>query len=215
MLLTHGVRFLATVALSPVMMSTTDSVTKFPTSATPPLDVAMAQLDALRDADIEKVYSLFSRARRAIFADYGRAQSCPPPPRVLHRRVRAALRESCPGLLGHSSATILSALQLEEKNKGRLPHWRCRVRVHADPETGQPGGYYAMTLVRQHDPPPPVRERSTPTMAMDPRNADRFDGFEGCWFVWSIVPDNGGGGDGEDYDGSPRGGAEKPLPALA
>ena len=72
-----------------------------------------------------------------------------------------------------------------------------------------------MTLVRQHDPPPPVRERSTPTMAMDPRNADRFDGFEGCWFVWSIVPDNGGGGDGEDYDGSPRGGAEKPLPALA
>ena len=134
---------------------------------------------------------------------------------MLRRRVRAALRESCPGLLGHSSATILSALQLEEKNKGRLPHWRCRVRVHADPETGQPGGYYAMTLVRQHDPPPPVRERSTPTMAMDPRNADRFDGFEGCWFVWSIVPDNGGGGDGEDYDGSPRGGAEKPLPALA
>ena len=59
MLLTHGVRFLATVALSPVMMSTDSVVSKFPTSATPPLDVAMAQLDALRDADIEKVYSLF------------------------------------------------------------------------------------------------------------------------------------------------------------
>ena len=51
----------------------------------------------------------------------------------------------------------------------------------------------------------------------DPRDAARFDGFEGCWLVWSIAPERRGGGgdgppgDGRDDDGPP--GRELTLPS--
>ena len=102
--------------------------TQFPTATTPPVDVVTAQLAAFKEMDVDRALSLFSRARRTMFADAGRAQSCPPPRDLLLRRVTASLREGCPGLLGHTSCEILSGLQIDEQ-RGRLPRFRCRVRV--------------------------------------------------------------------------------------
>ena len=51
------------------------------------------------------------------------------------------------------------------------------------------------------------------------REASRFDGFEGCWLVWSIEPERRGGG-GEDDDGdddAPANGSpglERALPTV-
>ena len=106
---------LAPFALSP----------QFPTADTPPTDVVNAQLSALRSRDLPQVYHLFSRARRAIFAEQGRAQGsgAAPPPAVLHRRMESALPA---GLLSHESSTILSALSLNERENGRLPRFACR-----------------------------------------------------------------------------------------
>ena len=45
----------------------------FPTADTPPVEVVARQLAALRARDVPRVFSLFSRARRTIFEDSGRA----------------------------------------------------------------------------------------------------------------------------------------------
>ena len=51
------------------------------------------------------------------------------------------------------------------------------------------------------------------------REASRFDGFEGCWLVWSIEPERRGGG-GEDDDGDDDApangppGLERALPTV-
>lgn len=169
-------------------MCNTDDDISFPTADTAPSEVVDAQLRALRALDIPQIFTLFSRARRRIFEDHGRAQSCPPPRDVLYQRVFEALETSCPGLIGHSSASILSALYLKEnRDDGLMPRWCCRVQIAPGDRT------YTFTLTRQHDPPPPAIEATTPTLAQDPRNAGRFDGFEGCWLVWSIEPDGDGG----------------------
>ena len=191
---------LAACALSP----------QFPTADTPPTDGVNAQLSALRSRDLPQVYHLFSRARRAIFAEQGRAQGsgAAPPPAVLHRRMESALPA---GLLNHESSTILSALSLNERENGRLPRFACRVRCD--------GRNFVFTLQRQHDPPPPEREAALArrdsscgvTMAHDARNAGRFDGYDGCWFVWSIAAD--GGGDGDAVGGGPPE-AARPLAGV-
>ena len=76
----------------------------------------------------------------------------------------------------------------------------------------QPPSYFVFTLTRQHDPPPTERERSSP---ISDRDAWRFDGFEGCWFVWSIEPERRGGGGGgpPGSDDGPPPGLELSLPA--
>ena len=163
---------------------------QFPTASTPPTAVVEAQLAALRARDFPQIYSLFSRARRAIFAEQGRAQGsgAAPPPDVLYRRVEAALPA---GLLAHESSTILSALTLNERENGRLPRFACRCSIV--PAPGERPERFVFTLMRQHTEPPPPREATTPTLAQDARNAGRFDGFDGCWFVWSIARDSDGG----------------------
>ena len=115
------------------------------------------------------------------------------------------------GLLAHESSTILSALSLNERENGRLPRFACRVRCD--------GRNFVFTLQRQHDPPPPEREAALArrdsscgvTMAHDARNAGRFDGYDGCWFVWSIAAD--GGGDGDAVGGGPPE-AARPLAGV-
>ena len=69
-----------------------------------------------------------------------------PPPEVVRRRVRAALDEGCPGLIGHASAEVISGLTLNGRSEGRLPRWRCRVRVetfYADMYDTCDGGFLA------------------------------------------------------------------------
>ena len=184
----------------------------FPTADTLPADVVRAQLAALAARDLPAVYALFSRARRSVLEQTGRAQSSRPPAATLFSLLNASLEATCPGLLGHSHAEITAALTLhiESEARGagrRLPRWRCRVRLTPDARALDDDAlrlptHYTFTLTRQHDPPPPPEEA---LRAPDVRNLARFDGFEGCWFVWSIQPDGNGGSDGDDAE-TPSGG---------
>ena len=105
-----------------------------------------------------------------------------PPAAVVRSRVRAMLDESCPGLIGHASATVTSAITLNERGSGRLPRWRCRVQVEtyyadmydtcdggflAAAAAAQPPSFFVFTLTRQHDEPPPASP--TALAASDPR----------------------------------------------
>ena len=74
------------------------------------------------------------------------------------------------GLLGHGEAEIVASLGDPEPEGGLLPKWNYRVRVD--------GRFFVFTLTRQSD-----------FDGGDPRDRD---GFERCWFVWSVQPDNGG-----------------------
>ena len=89
---------------------------RFPTADTPPEEVVAAQLQALSDGNLTKVFSLFSRARRTVIVETGRAQGgggqLMPPPEVVRKRVRAVLDETCPGLIGHAGAEVISGLTL-------------------------------------------------------------------------------------------------------
>ena len=196
----------------------------FPTPESTPAEVVSAQLRALSDSDLMRVYQLFSRARRAIIVESGRAQgggdALTPPTHQLRERVRAAVDASCPGLIGHASAEILSGLTVCGRTDGRMPQWRCRVRVEtfyadmydtcdggflAAAAAAAPPSYFVFTLTHQHDEPPTERELSI----ADPRDAARFDGFDGCWLVWSIERERRGGGGDDDTPG----GDDDPLPA--
>ena len=116
----------------------------------------------------------------------------PPSPRVFLRgfargstgkALEIALRESCPGLLGHDRYEISSSLAIREYDGVHLPQWRCRVRC----QTGSRTRAFIFHCTRQSDPPPP-------TIDFDDRfdKSRLIDGFEGCWFVWKIEPDEGG-----------------------
>ena len=198
---------------------------RFPTPDTAPADVVVAQLQALSSTDLIGTYELFSRARRSIIVESGCAQgggtalALAPPPDVLRKRVRQTLDEfQCPGLIGHASHEVISGLTLNERTNGRIPQYRCRVKVEtfyadmydmsdggflAAAAAAQPPSYFIFTLTRQHDDPP----------ATDKEVAS----FEGCWFVWTIEPERRGGGGGDepppdddDDDGPP--GRELLLP---
>ena len=187
-------------------------LTLFPTASSPPAEVVAAQLEALRQQDIQRVFDLFSRARRAVFTEHGRAQGggqALVDEAARLRRVEAALEQSCPGLLGHSTAEILSTLQVQARERGRLPQWCCRVRTATSPD--EPDNVFTFTLTQQHDPPPTAHELANPTILNDDRNAARFDGFDKCWFVWSIQPDGGGGQDGI---GAPDPESARDLPTV-
>ena len=82
------------------------------------------------------------------------------------------LRRECSGLLGHRTAEVVGSLSDPSPQEGMLPTWLCRVKVgSAD---------YMFKLTRQSD-----------FDGGDPRDRD---GFERCWFVWTIVPDDDRGG---------------------
>jgi len=124
--------------------------------------------------------------------------------------------------LGHATADVLSVLQLADRRDGRLPRWRCRVRVEADADASGSGTacptsrLFEFTLTQQHDPPPTALELSSPTLLHDERNSARFDGFDGCWLIWSIKPDDGGGGCGAagGRPAPPTGALPLPRPAT-
>ena len=154
----------------------------FPTRSTPPADVLSAQLEALQRADMARAYDLFSRAARlaideAACADV-RQSSVSSDARL--RTLERSLRESCPGIIGHDRCDILASLAVSEYDGRRLPQWRCRVRVL----TGGATKCFTYHLTRQSDPPPPTIDFDE---ALD--GARAIDGYEGCWFVWKIVPD--------------------------
>ena len=153
-----------------------------------------------------------------------------PPDSQIRRRVRSLLDESCPLLIGHGSSEIISGLTLNgrvsENAVRTLPRWRCRVKVQtyypemydtcdggflAAAAAAQPPSYFIFTLTRQHDPPPTAREVAAGPDNWDPRDKARFDGFEGCWFVWSIEPERRGGDGSDDDDDAP---ADDPPPGL-
>lgn len=162
-----------------------EEAAKWPTRETPPRDVLAAQLTALRDADLERIYGLFSRARRLAINESAAkdARQFPPFDDVL-KGLGRGLRASCPGLLGHDACEILSALAVSEFDGIHIPRWTCRARV----SRGSKSKTFTFTLTRQSDPPPP-------TIEIDERvdaGTRAIDGYEGCWFVWSIAPDGGG-----------------------
>jgi hypothetical protein len=216
---------------------------RFPVASTPPEEVVAAQLLALSNNDLARVFQLFSRARRRIILEAGRAQGgggqLDLPESQIRRRVRSLLDESCPRLIGHGSSEIISGLTLNGRGTSgavrTLPRWRCRVKVEtfypemydtcdggflAAAAAAQPPSYFIFTLTRQHDPPPTPREVAAGLMwEWDQRDKARFDGNECCWLVWSIEPERrGGGGSDEeppDDGGDPRPGLALQLPHLA
>ena len=158
---------------------------RFPTAATPPADVVRAQLAALAARDVPAAYALLSRGGRSPFEQgVGSSNGWPPPAAErAHARFEAALGTHCPGLLGHAGGEISAALTLHDpaaRSAGGtrwLPRWCCRVRVRPARGARRPTRYL-FTLTRQRGPAP------------DERWSDDKDG---CWLVWKIAPDDGGG----------------------
>ena len=124
-----------TLILSAHAVTFAPKALKFPSRATPPAHVVSAQLDALRRNDIAKTYDLFSRARRLAIdeAARGDARHYEVSREVVLQKLEMALRESCPGLLGHDRYEISSSLAIREYDGVHLPQWRCRVRCLTGP----------------------------------------------------------------------------------
>ena len=170
------------IALS---VTTTTKAVQFPSRATPPVDVVVAQLDALRQNDVARTFELFSRARRLAIEEAARsdARHFQVKRQVVLEKLETALRESCPGLLGHNRYEISSSLAISEYDGVHLPQWRCRVRCSAGSKTRA----FLFHCTRQSDPPPPTIEFDTRF-----EKSRAIDGNEACWFVWKIEPDEGG-----------------------
>ena len=170
------------IALS---VTTAPKAVKFPSRATPPAEIVVEQLEALRRNDVARTNELFSRARRLAIdeAARGDARHYEVSREVVLEKLEIALRESCPGLLGHDRYEISSSLAIREYDGIHLPQWRCRVRCR----TGSRTRAFIFHCTRQSDPPPP-------TIDFDDRfdKSRLIDGFEGCWFVWRIEPERGG-----------------------
>ena len=95
-------------------------------------------------------------------------------PDKVHATLRMMIAHNCPGLLGHRSHTVLASLGDPEPARGRLPTWVYRVKLDG-------GQTFIFKLTRQSD-------------AAEQQPFD-LDGFERCWFVWSVKPDDDRGGD--------------------
>lgn len=151
---------------------------KFPTPEVHPVEVTMAHLAALRRRDADNVFKLFSRAQRLAIEDSVRrdVREKRPPPEKLHDTVIDMLEDSCPGLLGHDTSEIVTALSDPAPKPGLLPKSVVRVRVDE-------ARHFVFTLTRQS--------------GYDGGDARDCDGYERCWFVLQIKPDDGrGDGDG-------------------
>ena len=83
------------------------------------------------------------------------------------------LDSDCPGLLGHRSAEVFGSLGDPAPQAGLLPKWLCRVRVNSGELK------FTFTLTCQSD--------------FDGGDVRDYDGFERCWLVWDIRPDDSGG----------------------
>ena len=152
------------------------------TASTPPQEVLAASLDALRSEDLHVVYDLLSRARRLEIEEMSRpdVRAAATPERV-YAALSTELSCNCPGLVGHVSAEVVASLSDPEPPRGRLPLWRCRVKVD--------GQNFNFHLSRQSKADPKG----------DPRD---IDGFEECWFVWKIWREDDRG-DSDMRSGSP------------
>lgn len=202
-----------------------------------PEEVVSEQLRALSEARLPRVFQLFSRARRAMIMESGRAQGgggqLDPPPQEVQRRVRRMLDASCPGLIGHGSHEIVSGLTLDQGGDGRMPRWGCRVRVHtfhpdmydtcdggflAAAAAAAPPSYYLFTLTRQSRREEPRSGGSGSGGSWLATRGSGCDGNEGCWFVWSVERErNGGGGDDQSppsLGGPPERERALPEPAV-
>lgn len=146
---------------------------RFPTPRTQPVEVVEAQLCALQSVNIPRTFQLFSRARRLEIEEVTRRDMREKvrPERVYSTLVEMLTRE-CPGLVGHQSSKIVGSLGDPNPRKGLLPKWVYRVNV-------DDSHHFVFTLTRQsrYD-------------GGDPRDCD---GFESCWFIWSITPEDDGG----------------------
>ena len=174
---------------------------QFPSANTQPEEVVSAQLQALSEAQLIRAYKLFSPARRAVMSGAGREAYNDLSPLDIQRRVRAALDDLCPGLIGHGSHEIISGLTLH----GGLPRWRCRVKVdvfHADMYDDCDGGFLQAAAAAQ----PPLYFVFT---LMQQSSSVCASEDAPCWFVWSIEPERRGGGGGNDNDDRP---SDDPLP---
>ena len=160
---------------SAIALSTTATkeTVKFPSRATPPADVVVAQLEALRQNDVARTFELSSRARRLAIEEASRsdARHFQVKREVVLEKLETALRESCPGLLGHDRYEISSSLAISEYDGVHLPQWRCRVRCC----TGSKTRAFLFHCARQSDPPPP-------TIEFDKRfdKSRAIDGNEAC-----------------------------------
>jgi hypothetical protein len=167
---------------------------RFPTCEDNPKEVVAAQLKALRDRSMSRIYPLFSRALRSHFEEAGRAQgggsALKPPTEFLYKRTENYLEQTCPGLLGNERFEVLSVFELERGKKGRLPMVSCTAVVQAADDS--PARMFFFTLTKQRDTP---AESDKPPSPFDERNSARFDGFEGCWLIQSITA--GGEADGD------------------
>jgi len=161
---------------------------RFPTAETAPAEVLERQLDALRHGDLDSIFQLFSRARRFELEESARRdlrERNPPRERVF-LALAELLANSCPGLISHSSATVVACLGDPCPKRGLLPQWSARVRVET--ATGVQRTY-TFTLTRQSD--------------YDGGDRRDYDGYEGCWFVWTIKYDDSDGGSAVDGVSAP------------
>merc|ERR1712039_21178 len=78
----------------------------------------------------------------------------------------------CSCLLHHRCYEVLTVLTDPAPKKGLLPKCVCRLRVNGGER------YFICTLTRQS--------------AFDGGDPRDCDGFERCWFVWTIAPDDPG-----------------------
>lgn len=166
---------------------------RFPKPETPPAEVVAAQLDALRLEDIPRAYSLCSRARRLAIQDSARrdVRESNLAPEREHELFREILAHGCPGLVGHRAAEIVASLSDPVPQRGRLPTHLVRVRVDE-------AQHFLFTLTRQSD--------------FDGGDVRDKDGFERCWFVWTIGADDDRGGNSRIENApTPIGG--EPIPA--
>ena len=153
----------------------------FPAPLTTPLEVVEAQLAALRAGDMATVFRLFSRARRLAIQDGARrdVREFNLKEGAVYAALAGMLTGNCPGLVAHESHEVLASIGEPESLRapGRLPTWICRIRVRSSSGVSR---LFTITLTRQS--------------GFDGGDARDQDGFEYCWFVWSIRPDDDGGG---------------------
>lgn len=150
-----------------------NEVRKFPNQSTPPLDVLKAQLLALQEGNLNNAYHLFSRARRLQIDDSVRTdmRESARPDRI-ESYLGSFLSETCPGIINHDDHRIVTSLTDPDPTPGRIPTMICRVAINGGSR------HFTFSLTRQ-----------STFDGGDPRDND---GYERCWFVWSIKPDDDG-----------------------
>mmetsp|Transcript_11987 Transcript_11987/g.22460 ORF Transcript_11987/g.22460 Transcript_11987/m.22460 type:complete len:528 (+) Transcript_11987:60-1643(+) len=180
---------LSAEALPPAALEIAPGI--FPVPDTSPKEVVVAQLEALRRGDIQRVFKLFSRARRLAIEEGVRIDERERnlPPERVHSALALWLRRNCPGLIAHRSFDIVASLEDPFPQPGHLQKWTYRVKVNEGEQ------HFIFTLTRQSD--------------FDGGDRRDYDGFECCWFVWQIKLDDGDSNPETDPNPSDR------VPVLA